>query len=76
MRAGLDIRWNWDAHWPGMPRPLGVARGPGPQCALNSAALHFAHGLRPIQKANQKIPYVQAQRDFLFLFLYATAGNC
>lgn len=42
--------------------------GRGRQCALNSAALHFAHGLRLYKNESEKIPYVQAQQDFLFLF--------
>ncbi len=35
-----------------------------PQCPLDSAAPHLAHGLRPMEKDKWKIPYVQAQRNF------------
>ena len=40
-----------------------------PQCPLDSAAPHLAHGLRPMEKDKWKIPYVQAQRSCLTALL-------
>ena len=50
-----------------------IALGGGdPAVALTSAALQFAHGLRPMKKDRSKISYVRAQRNFASV-LFRTA---
>ncbi len=46
--------------------------GGDPAVALTSAALQFAHGLRPMKKDRSKISYVRAQRNFASV-LFRTA---
>ncbi len=55
----------------GFAPPLLWARG-DPAVALTSAALQFAHGLRPMKKDRSKISYVRAQRNFASV-LFRTA---
>lgn len=47
-------------------------RGIDSAVPLNSATLHFAHGLRPMKKGKEKAAYVPARRIF-FLAFFRTA---
>lgn len=45
-----------------------------PVMQLDSASLHLAHGLRPMDKKERKSAFVRAQRGFPLLFIRMTHG--